>query len=92
MAKSIADKIDYGAILLPVTKQDLDGIKAIVVKNNFQNPTLKLSVYKNRRGSYKGVYLWCKANLGTCRVEPMFCTDYNYNLVQVNDVKINVEE
>ena len=92
MAKSIADKIDYGAILLPVTQQDLDGIKAIVVKNNFQNPTLKLSVYKNRRGSYKGVYLWCKANLGTCRVEPMFCTDYNYNLVQVNDVKINVEE
>lgn len=91
-AKSIADKIDYGAILLPVTKQDLDGIKAIVVKNNFQNPILKLSVYKNRRGSYKGVYLWCKANLGTCRVEPMFCTDYNYNLVQVNDVKINVEE
>lgn len=77
---------------MPVTKQDLDGIKAIVVKNNFQNPTLKLSVYKNRRGSYKGVYLWCKANLGTCRVEPMFCTDYNYNLVQVNDVKINVEE
>ena len=77
---------------MPVTKQDLDGIKAIVVKNNFQNPTLKLSVYKNRRGSYKGVYLWCKANLGTCRVEPMFCTDYNYNLGQVNDVKINVEE
>lgn len=92
MKVRVLRKIDYGAILLPVTKQDLDGIKAIVVKNNFQNPTLKLSVYKNRRGSYKGVYLWCKANLGTCRVEPMFCTDYNYNLVQVNDVKINVEE
>ncbi len=92
MKVRVSRKIDYGAILLPVTKQDLDGIKAIVVKNNFQNPTLKLSVYKNRRGSYKGVYLWCKANLGTCRVEPMFCTDYNYNLVQVNDVKINVEE
>jgi hypothetical protein len=90
MAKSIADKIDYGAILLPVTKQDTDGIKSLVMKNGFASPTLKLSVYKNRRGSYKGVYLWCKANLGICRVEPMFCTDYNYNLVQINDVKINV--
>ena len=89
-AKSIADKIDYGSILLPVTKQDADGIKSLIMKNNFTTPTLKLSVYKNRRGSYKGVYLWCKANLGICRVEPMFCTDYNYNLVQINDIKINV--
>lgn len=91
-AKSIADKIDYGALLLPVTKQDADGIKTLVMKNNFSTPTLKLSIYKNRRGSYKGVYLWCKANLGVCRVEPMFCTDYNYNLVQINDVKINVKD
>ena len=91
-AKSLGDKIDTGLILLKATPTDLDALKTILIKQGIETPDMKISVYKNRRGSYKGVYLWCKANLGTCRVEPMFCTDYNYNLVQVNDVKINVEE
>ena len=92
MKVRVLRKIDYGAILLPVTKQDLDGIKAIVVKNNFQNPTLKLSVYKNRRGSYKGVYLWCKADLGTCRIEPIFLTNYQYELQNIEDIKVTFKE
>ncbi|MDD7756380.1 MAG: hypothetical protein PUJ51_17990 [Clostridiales bacterium] len=51
-----------------------------------------MSVYKNRRGRYKGVYLWCKADLGTCRIKPMFCTTYGYELVPIDDIKINFEE
>lgn len=53
---------------------------------------MKLSVYKNRRGQYKGIYLWCKADLGVCRVQPMFATDYMYNLIDITDLKIDVEE
>ena len=55
-------------------------------------PNLKLSVYKNRRGRYKGVYLWCKADLGCCRVKPMFCTTYDYEILNVEDLKILTEE
>lgn len=55
-------------------------------------PVLKLSVYKNRRGRYKGIYLWAKADLGTCRVEPMFATTWDYELIQMDDIKIKVEE
>ena len=51
-----------------------------------------MSVYKNRRGRYKGVILWCKADLGTCRIQPMFCTTYGYEIIQMNDIKIIVEE
>ena len=51
-----------------------------------------MSVYKNRRGRYKGCYLWCKADLGTCRIKPMFCTDYRYELISIDDIRVKIEE
>lgn len=90
-AKSIADKVDYGSIILSVTQHDIEALDSILSKNAFDVPTLKISVYKNRRGKYKGVYLWCKADLGTCRIIPMFCTDYSYGLVQIDDLTVEVE-
>ena len=51
-----------------------------------------MSVYKNRRGRYKGVYLWCKADLGTCRIKPMFCTDYRYELQSIDDIRVRFAE
>ena len=91
-AKSIADKVDVGSILLSVTNEDLISIDNILKTNVFDVPTIKLSVYKNRRGRYKGVYLWCKADLGCCRINPMFCTTYNYEMVSIDDVRIRVED
>ena len=90
-AKSIADKIDVGAVLLPVTEKDNQSLDKILSIGIFEKPILKLSIYKNRRGRYKGIYLWCKGNLGRCRVEPMFATTYNYEMVEIKDLKIDVE-
>lgn len=90
-AKSIADKIDFGAILLSVTDEDLVALEK-VLNAGFAAPNIKISVYKNRRGRYKGVYLWCQADLGTCRVKPMFCTTYGYELVPIDDIRITVED
>ena len=64
----------------------------ILCTNVFEKPTIKMSVYKNRRGRYKGIYLWSKANLGCCRVEPMFATTYDYEMIQIDDIKIVLEE
>lgn len=92
-AKSIGDKIDVGMILLGVTKEDLVSLEPILESNsNFQTPNIKISIYKNRRGSYKGVYLWCRADLGTCRIHPQFCTTWNYEMVSIEDIKVIVEE
>lgn len=91
-AKSIADKIDWGAVMLPVTQEDKEKLNGILQTTAFDVPTIKMSVYKNRRGRYKGVYLWCKADLSTCRVEPQFVTDYSYELQQVPDLKIITDE
>lgn len=91
-AKAIADKIDYGAILLSVKEEDLVALDKILSTNVFEKPTIKMSIYKNRRGSYKGVILWCKADLGCCRIKPMFCTGYDYEMIAIEDIRIKVEE
>lgn len=91
-AKSIADKIDYGSILLAVKDDDLVALENILSTNIFERPTIKMSVYKNRRGRYKGVILWCKADLGVCRIKPIFCTTYDYEMVSIDDVRIRIDE
>ena len=90
-AKAIADKVDYGSILLSVKDDDLIKLEPIFAAHVFEKPTIKLSVYKNRRGRYKGVFLWCKADLGTCRIKPMFCTGYDFEMISIDDVKVIVE-
>lgn len=91
-SKAIADKIDVGAHLLPVTEKDLSSLETVLSSNIFDKPDLKLAIYKNRRAKYKGVYLWCKSDLGVCKVNPMFATDYRYELLSMQDLKIIVEK
>jgi hypothetical protein len=77
--------------LLLVKDEDLEALEPVLSANVFDKPTIKMSVYKNRRGKYKGVYLWCKADLGTCRINPMFCTTWDYEVINVNNIRIIVD-
>lgn len=90
-AKSLGDKIDVGMILLEVTKEDQEAIQGIVESQNFVMPNVKMSVYKNRRGSYNRLYLWMSADKGTCRFHPIFATDYQYNPIPIADTQIKVK-
>ena len=91
-AKSIADKIDAGSIMLELTQKDRESIKDIVTQLGIEMPTIKISVYKNRGGRYKGIYLWCKADRGICRIEPVFVTKWNYEMVDIEDLKIYIQD
>jgi replicative DNA helicase len=91
-AKSIADSIDLGMHILPVVQKDLEGLETVLATNTFDKPNVKISVYKNRRGRYKGVYLWTKADYGTCRFRPMFATTWDYEILKIDDLKIITEE
>ena len=55
-AKAIADKIDWGGILLDVTSEDMEKLEPIIAKG-MPKPNVKLSIYKNRQGRWKGIYL-----------------------------------
>ncbi len=92
-AKSIADKVDIGMIMLDVTKEDEEALMdslggSILAKEDM--PNIKVSVYKNRRGAYNRCFLWQKADKGTCRFETVFVTDYHYNLIPIKDTQIIV--
>ena len=90
-AKSIADKIDLGMIMLETSQNDIEALADVIKNGNFENPQVKISVYKNRRGRYKEILLWCKANRGTCKIIPMFATNYLYELVPIEDLKITIK-
>lgn len=89
-AKSIADKIDFGCIMLPVSSEDREALKEIVEKMDVEMPEIKISVYKNRRGRYKDILLWAKARRGICRIESLFATDYRMELIPIEDTKIKI--
>ena len=88
-AKSIADKIDFGSILLDVTKEDKEALESII--GDGRMPNVKLSIYKNRRGSYNKCYLWMVADKSTCRFNAIFCTDYNYEPIPIKNVNITMK-
>lgn len=89
-AKSIADKIDFGAIMINVSQEDIETLKPLLDKNGFTPPDIKISIYKNRRGKYNNILLWCNSNKGTCKIDPKFVTDYSYELIDIPSLKINV--
>lgn len=81
-----------GDIVLPVTEDDLKCLEPLLSKASIPPPKLVHNIYKNRRGKYKSVKLWCAADLGICRVTPLFMTDNNYQLIPIEDYKIIVED
>ena len=89
-AKAIADKIDCGMIMLQVSQDDRESLKDIVNSMGIEMPDIKISVYKNRRGRYKDILLWCNSKRGICRIDPIFITNYRYELMDVEDFKIHV--
>ena len=90
MKVRVARKIDCGMIMLQTSQDDRESLKNIVNSMGIEMPDIKISVYKNRRGRYKDILLWCKSNRGSCRIDPIFVTNYNYELIDIEDLKIHV--
>lgn len=90
-SKALADPVDYGSIMLQVMPKDLEKLQEILGSGNFQTPNVKMSVYKNRGNEYTAMYLWMYADPGTCRYDGVFCTDWNYQYIPVDDLKIQAQ-
>lgn len=89
-AKSLGDKVDAGMIVLRTTEEDKSFLVPFCEKNGYEFPTIKISVYKNRRGKYNHFFLWCILDLGTCRIKPIFATEYDYTVISIEDTKIKI--
>lgn len=90
-AKAMANRVDFGSIMVDVVQEDLDALDTLLSGMDVEEPNIKMSVYKNRRGKTNRVILWMKADKGTCRYETLIdkksgralVTDFDYNLVDV---------
>ena len=91
-AKAIGDKVDVGYISLPVTDQDKEALTPFIQASCIPMPNIVHHIYKNRRGKFKSVKLWCYGDLATCRVEPLFLTDNDYTTINIEDFEIIVKK
>lgn len=89
-AKSIADKVDVGVVVLPVTESDKKSIAEIMHKGFMREPNLVYHIYKIRRGKINHVKLWIHFDYGTCRTTDLFVTDNDYKLVNVENTDVKV--
>jgi replicative DNA helicase len=91
-SKAIADRLDVGAIMLDATPEDKEKLEPFVKKNGLQMPNVKISFYKNRGNKYKSCYLWLYADKSCCRFDGAFLTDWSFQYIEAEDIKIRVEE
>lgn len=92
-AKSLAFKLDVGMITMPIEekhRKKIENIEHHLV--NKPEVTHFTSVYKVRRGKLTRLMVWSHINLGNMVETPVFVTDYNYNLIDVDFTKVEVME
>lgn len=89
-----ADKVDHGVMVFRVTAKDLDNLKHILERPGWNNkkPNFCHYVYKNRGGSRVGVIIWTRYNGGVIREDELFVTDLDYNLLNVENMKIEFRD
>lgn len=86
MKAKVLTKIDAGFIALDVTEEDLEKIAPLLQENPVV-PNVKLSIYKNRRGSYNRVFLWMYADKGTCRYKTLYATTFQFQPIKIDEIK-----
>ena len=91
-AKSLADKTDCAAILLPVRDMDNPIIETYCAKGFETKPNFVLHVYKIRRGTYQNIRLYTYFDRGTCRMYDCFVTDSNGVMLPVEPTYVKVGE
>ena len=91
-AKSLADKTDCAAILLPVRDMDNPIIETYCAKGFEIKPNFVLHVYKIRRGTYQNIRVYTYFDRGTCHMYDCFVTDSNGVMLPVEPTYVKVGE
>lgn len=88
-SKAIANKIDIGVICMRPTDTELKKISSITHKIiNCPEVNLATWVYKVRRGKLTKIVIFSHIDLGTMRIQDLFVTDFDLNLIDIDFTKI----
>ena len=91
-AKSLADKTDCAAILLPVRDMDNPIIETYCAKGFEVKPNFVLHVYKIRRGTYQNIRVYTYFDRGTCRMYDCFVTNSDGVMLPVEPTYVKIGE
>ena len=84
---SLCDKVDCASIVLEVEKKELEFVDEILKKGwDNKKPTHVEHIFKNRGGKIKACRIFKRMNLGNMKMEDLFCTDWGYKLLDVEQV------
>lgn len=91
-SKAIADRIDAGYVALAPSNSEIEAIKPILSKGIYPKPNMIYHLYKCRRGKITRVKVWLFVNLGNCRVQDLFVTTFDNELIPVEKLTIEAAE
>lgn len=90
-AKNMADKFTKACIMTRPTKEDDKVIEKFLAKGIKKKPNMIWHIYKNRHSKFKGkLYLYI--DFDTMRMEDLFMTNDNDELLNVPERELKVEE
>ena len=89
-AKSIADKVDVGSILMPVREIDRPVIEAYQAKGFEIEPDFVMNIYKIRAGSYQNIKVFLKFDRGTCQVHDCFVANSMGEILPIQDTNVEM--
>lgn len=90
-SKAIADKATKGIIALTPTQKDLESLAPILKKGFYKEPNIVYNIYKNRETGYKDCKLWLHVDFDTMRMQELFLTKNNYELINIQPTEINTK-
>jgi len=94
-ARSLPNKCDVGITVFEPTNKELEMIEPLIKKckgiNNTITPNACYTIYKNRGNVHKNIKIWGYNNLGNGRFIDLFCTDKNYNPMNIQETFIELE-
>lgn len=91
-SKAVVDKVDFASILLPMSKKEKEEIKPIL-ENRFQKePNFVSHIFKNRGNRYNNIKIYSYINMGTMRIEDLFATNIENELIIIRELEIHSKE
>jgi hypothetical protein len=91
MKIKVVKRIDTGLIMLEVTQEEREKLAPLINAKKLPPLTIKICIYKNRRGRWKNVILWCEDRRDICRIIPRLVTTYSFEVVPMEDIKIKIQ-
>lgn len=91
-SKAIAQKVDGGMIVLPISQKEKKEIQEILSQGFYPEPTHVTHIYKNRGNPHDSIKIFSKINMGTIRTQDLFCTNQDNEIIDVEVLKIHAKE